>query len=101
VTLLLFSPNAIKGLISGSDRKAAIDALLNSVGGKLESMMFTRGKFDIAVICDLPNESIKLGLGMAIQASGEFSRMITLDELEMEPIIAAAQKAAKIYVPAG
>ena len=64
-------------------------------------MMFTRGEFDIAVICELPNESTRVGLGMAIKASGAFSRVISLDELEMEPIIAAAQKAAKVYEPAG
>jgi uncharacterized protein with GYD domain len=101
IFLACYEPHAIKGLISGSDRKAAVNALLNSVGGKLESMMFTRGEFDIAVICELPNESTRVGLGMAIKASGAFSRVISLDELEMEPVIAAAQKAAKVYEPAG
>ena len=101
IFLACYEPHAIKGLISGSDRKAAVNALLNSVGGKLESMMFTRGEFDVAVICELPNESTRVGLGMAIKASGAFSRVISLDELEMEPIIAAAQKAAKVYEPAG
>ena len=101
IFLACYAPHAIKGLISGSDRKAAVETLLNSVGGKLESIMFTRGEFDITVICELPDESTRVGLGMAIQASGAFTKIITLDELEIQSVITAAQKAASVYQPAG
>jgi uncharacterized protein with GYD domain len=101
IFLACYAPHAVKGLIAGSDRKAAVKALLDSVGGKLESLMFTRGEFDIAVIAEMPDQSTGMGLTMAIQASGAFSRISILEELDMGPVIDAAQKAVKIYEPAG
>ena len=37
ILLACYEPHAIKGLIAGSDREAAVRALLDSVGGKLEA----------------------------------------------------------------
>ena len=99
--LACYAPHAVKGLIAGSDRRAAIEALLNTIGGKLESVMFTRGEFDIALVADIPDQSTGMGLTMAIKASGAFTRISVLEELNMEAVIAAAQKAAKVYEPAG
>jgi uncharacterized protein with GYD domain len=96
-----YAPHAMKGLIGGSDREAAVKALLKSVGGKLVSLSFTRGEYDVALVADLPDRDAGMGLTMAIQASGAFTRMTILEELDMPKVIAAAQKAAKIYKPAG
>ena len=38
---------------------------------------------------------------MATLASGAFTKMSVLEELDMESVIAVAQKAAKVYQPAG
>ncbi len=96
-----YAPNAVKGLISGSDREAAVRKLLDAVGGKLESLMFTRGEYDIVVIGEVPDQATGVGLTMAVQASGAFSKLCVLEALDMGPVIAAAQKAAKVYQPAG
>ena len=96
-----YSPNAVKGIIGGSDREAAINALLESVGGKLESVTFTRGEFDVAVIADLPDRNAAMAVAMAVEASGGATRMSVLEELDMKQIIPVAQKAAKAYKPAG
>ncbi len=96
-----YAPHAMKGLIGGSDREAAIKTLLDSVGGKLESLSFTRGEYDVAVICEMPDQNTGMGLTMAIQASGAFTKITVLEELDMKLVIAAAQKAAKFYEPAG
>ena len=96
-----YAPNAMKGLIGGSDREAAVKALLDSVGGKLESLMFTRGEYDIAAIAEVPDRSSGMGLTVAIRASGAFTKMTVLEELDMPSVIATAQKAAKVYEPAG
>ena len=101
IFLACYAPHAVKGLIGGSDREAAVKALLDSVGGRLESLMFTRGEYDIAVIVELPDQSTSVGLTMAVQASGAFTKMTVLNELDMTPVIVAAQKAAKVYEPAG
>jgi uncharacterized protein with GYD domain len=101
VFLACYAPHAVKGLIGGSDREAAINALLDSVGGKLESLMFTRGEYDIAAIVEVPDQNTGVGLTMAIQASGAFTKITVLEALDMAPVLAAAQKAAKVYEPAG
>jgi uncharacterized protein with GYD domain len=101
IFLACYAPHAVKGLIEGSDREAAVKALLDAVGGKLERVMFTRGKYDIAVICDVPDQSTGVGLTMAVQASGAFTKMTVLEQLDMAPVINAAQKAMKVYEPAG
>jgi len=101
IFLACYAPHAVKGLIAGSDRVAAVTALLETVGGKLESLMFTRGEYDVAVISDIPDRDSAMGLTMAIQASGAFSRISILEELDMSAVIPAAQKASGVYKPAG
>ncbi|MBT6510339.1 MAG: GYD domain-containing protein [Rhodospirillaceae bacterium] len=96
-----YAPHAMKGIIAGSDREAAVKALLDSVGGTLASVMFTRGEFDVVVLADVPDEAAGIGLAMAIHASGAFTRISVLNELNMEPVLSAANKAMKIYKPAG
>ncbi len=101
VFLGCYAPNAFKGLIGGSDREAAINKLLASVGGSLESMMFTRGEFDVVAVANFPNQESGMGVGMAIHASGAFSRISILEELDMDKVLPEARKAAKVYEPAG
>jgi uncharacterized protein with GYD domain len=101
IFLACYAPHAVKGLIGDPNREAAVNALFAIVGGKLESLMFTRGEYDVAVIAEMPDQSTGVGLTMAIQASGAFTKITVLEELDMKPVIAAAQKAAKIYEPAG
>ena len=101
IFLACYAPHAVKGLISGSDREAAVKALLEPVGGKLVSLAFTRGEYDVVVTADLPDLSTGVGVTMAIQASGAFTRMTVLEQLDMGPVLAAAQKAVKAYKPAG
>lgn len=101
IFLACYAPHAVKGLIKGSDRAKAVQALLDSVGGKLESLMFTRGEFDIAVVAKMPDHNTAMGLTMAVQSSGAFSRLTVLEELDMRPVLAHAKNAVKIYEPAG
>ena len=101
IFLACYTPHAVKGLIEGSDREAAVRALLEAVGGKLESLLFTRGEYDVAVIVDVPDRNTGVGVTMAVQASGAFSKFTVLEELDMGPVLAAAQKAAQTYKPAG
>lgn len=101
IFLACYAPHAVKGLIGGSDREAAVRTLLESVGGELESLTFTRGEYDIVVIADVPDQSTGVGLTMAVQASGAFSKMTVLEQLDMDSVLAAARKAAGAYEPAG
>jgi uncharacterized protein with GYD domain len=102
VTVLAnYAPHAAKGLMEGSDRQAAIKALFESVGGKVTSMMFTRGIYDIVINGEVPDQSAGMGLILAVRASGSVNDLVVLEELDMQAVLAAAKKAAGAYRPAG
>jgi uncharacterized protein with GYD domain len=102
VTVLAnYAPHAAKGLMEGSDRQAAIKALFESVGGKVTSMMFTRGIYDIVINGEVPDQSAGMGLILAVRASGSVNDLVVLEELDMKAVLAAANKAATVYKPAG
>jgi len=74
---------------------------MESVGGKLESIIFTRGEFDAVVIVDVPDRNTAVALAMAVETSGDFKRNSLLEELDMKQIIPIAQNVVKVYEPAG
>jgi uncharacterized protein with GYD domain len=96
-----YTANALGGLIAGSDRKAAVETLLKQIGGTLEDMMFTRGEYDIVVIASAPDGTSIPGVTAALRASGAFEKAIALEELDMQDVIATAQKISAAYKPAG
>ena len=99
--LATYEPHAAKGLMQGSDREAALKALYESVGGKMTGLMFTRGKYDVIVNGELPDQAAGMGLALAVRASGSVRDLVVLEELDMKAVIAAAKKAAGAYKPAG
>jgi uncharacterized protein with GYD domain len=102
VTVLAnYEPHAAKGLMQGSDREAALKALYESVGGKMTGLMFTRGKYDVIVNGEVPDQAAGMGLALAVRASGSVRDLVVLEELDMKAVIAAAKKAAGAYKPAG
>lgn len=96
-----YAPHAAKGLMQGSDREAAVKALYESVGGKMTSLMFTRGAYDVVIQGEVPDQSAGMGLALAVRASGSLTDLVVLEELDMKAVIAAANKAAGTYKPAG
>lgn len=102
VTVLAnYEPHAARGLMQGSDREAALKALYESVGGKMTGLMFTRGKYDVIVNGEVPDQAAGMGLALAVRASGSVRDLVVLEELDMKAVIAAAKKAAGAYKPAG
>ena len=101
ILLGTYTANVLKGLMAGSDRKAAIEALLNEVGGSLESLSFTRGEYDVVVVATFPNTTSLVGVATAIKASGAFEKATYLEELDIAEVIGVASKAADAYMPAG
>ncbi|MER8406058.1 GYD domain-containing protein [Mesorhizobium sp. M1307] len=100
VTILGNYPrHAYKGLIQGSDREAAIKAVLGSVGGKVSGMMFTRGAYDaydIVINAEVPDQADGVDLALAVRASGWINDLVVLEELDMNATLAAAKKAGGV-----
>ena len=49
IVLASYSPAALRGLMGGSDRRAAIESMLQPVEGTVERIAFVRGEYDILV----------------------------------------------------
>ena len=96
-----YTAEALKGLMGGSDRKAAVEAVLSQVGGTLESIMFTRGSIDVVVIAEFPDSTSLVGTALALRASGAFSNAEYLEVVDLPSVVEAAKKAAGAYPPAG
>ena len=75
-----YTVEGTKGLLKegGSARRAAVEQLLASLGGKLEAFYFTFGDEDAILIMDVPSHEIALAIGMAVRASGIVSSKMTV-----------------------
>jgi uncharacterized protein with GYD domain len=62
----------IKGLLEegGSSRRAAIEKLVDSLGGSLESVYYAFGDTDIYLILDMPDNASMAALALVAGASG-------------------------------
>ena len=99
IMLGTYSSAGLKGLISGSDRRAAVQALMSAVGGTCHDIHFTRGKYDVVVDCTLPSQEAVMGAAAAIKASGGFEIAEYVEIVDIEAVKAEAQKIAKAYAP--
>ena len=91
----------LKGLLKegGSGRRAAIEKLFGSVGGKVEAFYFAFGDTDVFVIADVPDNATAAALSLTVSAAGAATTKITV-LLTPEEIDAAAKKTAT-YRPPG
>jgi uncharacterized protein with GYD domain len=64
--------DAMKGLLKegGSSRREAVDKLLASVGGKVESFYYAFGDVDAYVIVDVPDNITAAAIALTVGASG-------------------------------
>ena len=91
----------LKGLLKegGSSRRAAVEKLLGSVGGRVEVFYYAFGDTDAFVIVDVPDNVTAAALSLAINATAAVTVRITV-LLTAEEIDAAAKKTLA-YRPPG
>ena len=91
----------LKGLLKegGSSRRATIEKLLGSVGGRVEAFYYAFGDTDAFVIVDLPDNVTAAALSLTINATAAVTVKITA-LLTPEEIDAAAKKSPS-YRPPG
>jgi len=96
-----YSAEGAKGLVKegGSQRKAAVEKMASSAGGKLEAFYFAYGDRDVYSIVDLPDVNSGAALSLAATASGVV-RLSMIMLLTPEDIDAACKKAVN-YRPPG
>ena len=95
-----YTPEGIRGLMKegGTGRRASVQKLLDSVGGKLEAFYFAYGDADAYVICDLPDASSGIAVSLTVNASGAV-RISTVPLITAEEMDAASKKSVPYRVP--
>jgi uncharacterized protein with GYD domain len=83
-----YTAEGLKGLAKdkASGRKAAVQAAMKNVKGRLESMYFTLGSDDILAIVEAPDNIAAAALAIAVGSSGLVSvrttPLLTVDEVD-------------------
>ena len=95
-----YTADGAKGLIKdgGSKRRAAVQKMIEGVGGKLETFYYAYGEDDAFIIADLPDATSGLAISLAVNASGAV-RLSTLPLITPEEIDAAGKKGIKYKAP--
>ena len=96
-----YTADGAKGFVvdGGTGRRAAVEKMLASVGGRLEAFYFAFGDTDLYVIADLPEPAAAAAVALAVAQSGKAStRTVVL--LTPEEMDAAAKKTVS-YRPPG
>jgi uncharacterized protein with GYD domain len=93
--------DGIKGLLKegGTRRRAVVDKLVESVGGKVEAFYYAFGETDLYVIADMPDEAAMAAVALMVAASGAIAIKTTV-LLTPEEIDEAAKK-TPLYKPPG
>ncbi len=96
-----YTAEGAKGLLKdgGSKRRAAAKGLVESLGGKLESLYFAFGSPDVFAIADLPDNQAAAAAALTLAASGAITSKTTV-LLTPEEIDQAVKKAGS-YTPPG
>ena len=97
-----YTQAGIKGVLGegGSSRRAAVEKLAESVGGKVESFYYGFGGDDYFVTVDLPTNEAAAAVAMTVAASGAVSpRTIVL--LTPEDVDAATKLSPSYRAPGG
>ena len=87
VSLGVYSQKGADGIINGSsDRKAAMEKLVGSVGGKLIDYHITRGQYDFVMITEVDSFEAIAACALKAKASGTLSEAITLESVDLNKV---------------
>jgi len=95
-----YNAEGAKGIIGGSDRMAAVKTVAEAAGGSVNFASCMRGRMDIIVDFNVPDAATAMGVMAAAHASGTFASLEVHECIDNGPVVAAAQRIMKAYVPA-
>ena len=96
-----YTSQGVQGLRKdgGAGRRAAVQRLVESAGGKLESFYFAFGEADVYVVADLPDTATAAAMSLAVNALG-LVHLRTIPLVTAEEMDVAVKKAVD-YQPPG
>jgi uncharacterized protein with GYD domain len=96
-----YTTEGTKGLIKGGGgtaRRNAIQQLLQSVGGRLESIYYAFGHEDVYLIADIPDNVAAAAVALTVNASGAATVKTTI-LMTPEEVDQAAKKSVTYRAP--
>jgi uncharacterized protein with GYD domain len=95
-----YSADGVRGLLKegGSKRRAAVQKIVESLGGKLEAFYYAYGEDDAVIIVDLPDATSGLAISLTVNATGAV-RLSTIPLIAPEDIDAASRKTVDYKAP--
>ena len=95
-----YTAEGAKGLMKegGSGRRAAVQKVVETLGGKLEMFYYAYGPDDAYVVVDVPDPNAAVALSLAVNASGAV-RLALVPLLAPEDIDAACKKSPTYRAP--
>jgi uncharacterized protein with GYD domain len=82
----------------GSQRRAAVQKLVEGLGGKVEAFYFAYGEHDVYIVTELPDAASGLALSLAVNGSGAV-RLSTTPLITAEEMDAACKKTVAYKAP--
>jgi len=97
-----YSREGAQGLLreGGTRRRAAVEALMQSLGGRLEAFYYAFGETDLFMVVDLPDHAAAASASLLVAASGAGQWRTTV-LLTPEDMDRAATSGASYRAPAG
>jgi len=95
-----YSADGAKGLLKdgGSKRRAAVEAMAKSFGGRVESFYYALGDTDVYAVFEAPDNVSAAAVSLAVNASGAVSLKLTA-LLTPEEIDEATKKTIAYQAP--
>jgi uncharacterized protein with GYD domain len=95
-----YTVEGVRGLLKegGTARRAAVQKIIEGIGGKVEAFYFAYGEDDAYVIAELPDAASGLAVSLAVNASGAV-RLSTIPLITPEEIDAASKKSVAYRAP--
>jgi uncharacterized protein with GYD domain len=92
-----YTPQAWAAMVKNPvDRGAAVRALLEKAGGRLESIYFCFGENDVIVIAEMPDNVTAAAVALAANSAGHLRSLSTTVLMTVEEIMAAERKAGDL-----
>jgi len=87
IQLGIYSNQGADGIINGtSDRKAAMEKMLGSVGAKLLEYHITRGKYDFVMLSESDSFESVAACALKARAAGTLSEAVTLEAVDLNKV---------------
>jgi uncharacterized protein with GYD domain len=97
----VYTSDGVKGVLKegGTGRRAAVEKVVEGLGGKVEGFYFALGEHDVYVIAELPDTVTATAVSLTVNASGVVA-LQTVELLTPEQVDEASKKSVE-YRPPG